>query len=70
MADKKDKNTKRQIQEDNLDEALDDSFPASDPPAQGGITGTVVRPKNLKKPRRHSQTSGSGTERPHGPSCQ
>lgn len=45
MADKKDKNTKRQSQEDNLDEALDDSFPASDPPAQGGITGDRTPPK-------------------------
>ncbi|MCP9320238.1 hypothetical protein KBX73_10720 [Acetobacter persici] len=49
MADKKDKNTKRQIQEDNLDEALDDSFPASDPPAQGGITGDRGPPKKPEK---------------------
>ncbi|GAN67962.1 hypothetical protein [Acetobacter orleanensis] len=45
MVEKKDKNSKRQVQEENLDEALDDTFPASDPPAHSGVTGDRGPPK-------------------------
>jgi len=31
--------TKRQTEDEELDEALKDTFPASDPPAVGGATG-------------------------------
>jgi len=31
--------TKRQTEDEDLDEALEDTFPASDPPAVGGTTG-------------------------------
>ncbi|MCP1271871.1 hypothetical protein [Acetobacter cerevisiae] len=47
MVDKKDKNGKRQIQEENLDDTLDDSFPASDPPSHSGVTGDRDPPTRI-----------------------
>ncbi|MFT9019157.1 MULTISPECIES: hypothetical protein [Acetobacter] len=53
MVDKKDKNGKRQIQEENLDDTLDDSFPASDPPSHSGVTGDRDPPKKPEdKPKK------------------
>ena len=42
------KNQTRQEQEEKLDEALDDSFPASDPPSHSGVTGDHNPPKKTK----------------------
>ncbi|MCP1242531.1 hypothetical protein [Acetobacter lambici] len=39
------KNITKQEQEDKLDEALDDSFPASDPPSHSGVTGDRDSPE-------------------------
>lgn len=52
MVDKKDKNGKKQIQDENLDEALDDSFPASDPPSHSGVTGDRDPPEKSPKTRK------------------
>ncbi|MFD2140205.1 hypothetical protein [Ancylobacter oerskovii] len=36
--------------EDKVDKALDDSFPASDPPAFTGVTGAVPVPESQPSP--------------------
>lgn len=46
-----DKNKKKQAEEEKLDDTLDDSFPASDPPSHSGVTGDRKPPdKNKDKP--------------------
>ncbi|MCX2559887.1 hypothetical protein OQ252_00535 [Acetobacter farinalis] len=39
MSHKTDMSSRKQRQDRDLDEALEESFPASDPPSHGGITG-------------------------------
>jgi|HubBroStandDraft_5_1064220.scaffolds.fasta_scaffold1367808_2 hypothetical protein len=44
------KQEKKRVVEDNLDDALDDSFPASDPPSQTNPSqGTKTDAKRLKE---------------------
>ena len=42
--------TKKQQQDEELDRALEDSFPASDPPAMTQPTKSVGAPKDKKTP--------------------
>ena len=63
--------TKKQQQDEELDRALEDSFPASDPPAMTQPTKSVGAPKDKKTPkdeapRRQKEEKDTGADQRGG----
>lgn len=49
MSDTKEQNPHSERDEDDVDKAVEDSFPASDPPATGGVTRIESEDEKGKK---------------------
>ncbi len=57
---KKEKNPHAQKREELVEKAVEDTFPASDPPATGGITRVVDKDKDTDTRTHHDKRTHNG----------